>query len=200
MNMDYKPNPKRTINIVLVLLLIIFNIKCGIYSFKGSIPSHIKSVALTPVINESAEFSITELLSEQLNTFMIRENVLSINSLDLSDSKLDIIIKSITDEPHTYNIGKDDFIENVEEWKISIIANVIWYDIKNDEILFDKNFSNWGSYSTGVDIGTDGLDNDGDGLVDSDDSDEFGSPRESALNISIRRLTEDIVNEITSTW
>tara|TARA_B100000029_G_scaffold178868_1_gene176225 strand:+ start:633 stop:1235 length:603 start_codon:yes stop_codon:yes gene_type:complete len=200
MNMDYKPNPKRTINIVLVLLLIIFNIKCGIYSFKGSIPSHIKSVALTPVINESAEFSITELLSEQLNTFMIRENVLSINSLDLSDSKLDIIIKSITDEPHTYNIGKDDFIENVEEWKISIIANVIWYDIKNDEILFDKNFSNWGSYSTGVDIGTDGLDNDGDGLVDRDDSDEFGSPRESALNISIRRLTEDIVNEITSTW
>tara|TARA_B100000945_G_C20362684_1_gene587972 strand:- start:33 stop:629 length:597 start_codon:yes stop_codon:yes gene_type:complete len=198
--MDYKLDPKRIINIVLVLLLIIFNIQCGIYSFRGSIPSHIKSVALTPVINESAEFSVTELLSEQLNTFMIRENVLSINSLDLSDSKLDIIIKSIIDEPHTYNIGRDDFIENVEEWKISIIANVIWYDIKNDEILFDKNFSNWGSYSAGVDIGTDGLDNDGDGLVDEDDSDEFGSPRESALNISIRRLTEDIVNEITSTW
>ena len=35
---------------------------------------------------------------------------------------------------------------------------------------------------------------------DEDDSDEVGSPRESALDISVRRLTEDIVNEITNTW
>ena len=60
--------------------------------------------------------------------------------------------------------------------------------------------SSWGSYTTGVDISTDGLDNDGDNLIDDEDSDETGSPRESALSISVRRLTEDIVNEITNTW
>jgi len=61
--------------------------------------------------------------------------------------------------------------------------------------------SSWGSYLPGVDIGTDGIDNDGDNLIDSEeDSDEIGSPRESALSISVRRLTEDIVNEITNTW
>ena len=57
--------------------------------------------------------------------------------------------------------------------------------------------NSWGSYTPGVDIGTDGLDNDGDNLIDGDDRDESGSPRESALNISVRRLTEDIVNEIS---
>ena len=31
-------------------------------------------------------------------------------------------------------------------------------------------------------------------------NDEIGSPRESALSISVRRLTEDIVNELTNTW
>jgi hypothetical protein len=51
-----------------------------------------------------------------------------------------------------------------------------------------------------VDISTDNIDNDGDNLIDSEDSDEIGSPRESALSISVRRLTEDIVNEITNTW
>jgi hypothetical protein len=60
--------------------------------------------------------------------------------------------------------------------------------------------SSWGSYTPGVDISTDGLDNDGDNLIDDEDSDETGSPRESALSISVRRLTEDIVNEITNTW
>ena len=67
-------------------------------------------------------------------------------------------------------------------------------------MLFEKSISNWGAYGTGVDISTDGIDNDGDNLIDADDSDEFGSPRESALNIAVRRLSEDIVNEITSTW
>ena len=88
----------------------------------------------------------------------------------------------------------------MEDWKITIKASVTWYDIKRGEILFEKTISNWGAYSAGVDISTDGIDNDGDNLIDTDDSDEFGSPRESALNIAVRRLSEDIVNEITSTW
>jgi len=67
-------------------------------------------------------------------------------------------------------------------------------------MLFEKKMSSWGSYTPGVDISTDGLDNDGDNLIDDEDSDETGSPRESALSISVRRLTEDIVNEITNTW
>ncbi len=79
-----------------------------------------------------------------------------------------------------------------------IAANLI---SKRDEVLLEKKMSSWGSYLPGVDISTDGLDNDGDNLIDSEeDSDEIGSPRESALSISVRRLTEDIVDEITNTW
>ena len=67
-------------------------------------------------------------------------------------------------------------------------------------ILFKKIISSWGSYTPGVDISTDRLDNDGDGLIDAEDSDENGSPRESALSISVRKLTADIVSEINNTW
>ena len=88
----------------------------------------------------------------------------------------------------------------VEEGKLTIKTSITWYDLKRDEILFEKKMSSWGSYTPGVDISTDNIDNDGDNLKDSEDSDEIGSPRESALSISVRRLTEDIVNEITNTW
>jgi hypothetical protein len=91
-------------------------------------------------------------------------------------------------------------MEEVEEWKLTIKTSIKWYDLKRDELLFEKKMSSWGSYTPGVDISSDGLDNDGDNLIDSDDSDEIGSPRESALSISVRHLTEDIVNEITNTW
>ena len=91
-------------------------------------------------------------------------------------------------------------MEEVEEWRLTISTKVTWYDIKRDEILLKKQMSSWGVYSPGVDISNDNLDNDNDSLIDSEDSDEVGSPRESAMNISVRRLTEDIVNEITNTW
>ena len=44
------------------------------------------------------------------------------------------------------------------------------------------------------------LNTDSDGLIDGEDSDEFGSPRESAIRIAIEKITELIINEITSTW
>ena len=44
------------------------------------------------------------------------------------------------------------------------------------------------------------LDNDSDGFIDGEDSDEVGSARESAIKISIKRLALDIVNEINNTW
>ena len=185
----------------LTLSLIGFLIaNCGYYSFKGSLPAHINSISLAPVVNESAEFLAAEYLGDELNRLMISENVLNIVSPDDADSQLDVVIKVITDKPYTYTLSGDSGIEQVEDWKITIKASVTWYDIKRGEILFEKTISNWGAYSAGVDISTDGIDNDGDNLIDTDDSDEFGSPRESALNIAVRRLSEDIVNEITSTW
>ena len=33
-----------------------------------------------------------------------------------------------------------------------------------------------------------------------EDDDEFGSPREAALRIAIDKLSEELVNQITSTW
>ena len=182
-----------------IFLIILFP-ACMFYSFKGSIPAHIHSIALSPVQNESTEFSAAEILNDELNILMRVENVLDIVVPDHADSQLEVVITSVTDIPFTVSLSDELGMEEVEEWRITISTKVTWYDIKRDEILLKKQMSSWGVYSPGVDISNDNLDNDNDNLIDSEDSDEVGSPRESAMNISVRRLTEDIVNEITNTW
>ena len=170
------------------------------YSFKGSLPAHIHSISLAPVMNESTEFLAAEILNDELNELMVGENVLDLVTPDQADSQLEVVITSVTDIPQGVSFSSELGMEEVEEWRLTISAKVTWYDIKRDEILLEKTMSSWGVYAPGVDISTDNLDNDGDNLIDSDDSDEVGSPRESAMGISIRRLTEDIVSEISNTW
>ena len=183
------------------LIFIMFFPGCLFYSIRGSLPAHINSISLAPVVNESAEFEAAEILNEELNELMLNENVLDIVLPEQADSRLEVVILSVTDKPYTITLSADlEGMEEVEEWKLTIKTYITWYDLKRDEILFEKKMSSWGSYTPGVDISTDNIDNDGDNLKDSEDSDEIGSPRESALSISVRRLTEDIVNEITNTW
>ena len=184
------------------IIIIIFLVQgCFFYSMRGSLPAHINSISLAPVVNESSEFAVAEILNDELNELMVSENVLDIVMPEQADSRLEVVIFSVTDKPYTVSLSSDYGMEEVEEWKLTIKTTVTWYDVKRDEILLEKKMSSWGSYLPGVDISTDGIDNDGDNLIDiEEDSDEIGSPRESALSISVRRLTEDIVNEITNTW
>lgn len=172
---------------------------CGIYSMKGTIPAHIQSISISPIKNESTEFAVVDLVGESINAQMISENILKLTGQDEAHSQLDIIIKSVTDMPYTYSLNTAES-EHVDEWKITIRAQITWSDLKNDELLVDRQLSSFGIYGTGVDISSDGIDNDSDGLTDDEDSDEFGSPRESAVRIAVEKITELIINEITSTW
>ena len=54
--------------------------------------------------------------------------------------------------------------------------------------------------NSGLDIGSDGIDNDADGLVDAEDSDEYGSSREAALRIVANSITNRIIEELISNW
>ena len=90
------------------------------------------------------------------------------------------------------------FIRN--EWKISINIQITWYDLINNQNILEKTINEWATYSLGVDIGQDNLDNDLDGLIDAEDSDEYGTPREGSLRIVLDKISNRIINELTSTW
>ena len=145
---------------------------CIFYSFKGSLPSHIHSISLAPIVNESTEFSAAEILNDELNELMVSENVLDIVSPDKADSHLEVVITSVKDRPYTVSLSDELGMEEVEEWRLTISTQGTWYDIKRDEILMEKRMTSWGVSAPGVDIGTDGLDNDGDGFSTDTDCDD----------------------------
>ena len=194
--MESRRNPVINKKIIFILPLLM---ACGFYSMKGTIPTHIQSVSISPIKNESSEFAVADLLGESINQQMIEENILKLVGQDNAHSQLDIIITSVTDLPYTYSLNTKE-TEDVDEWKITIQAKIKWSDLRKDEPLVDRQLSSFGIYGTGVDISSDGIDNDSDGLIDDEDSDEFGSPRESAVRIAVEKITELIINEITSTW
>ena len=109
-------------------------------------------------------------------------------------------IKALSDEPFSYSSAKNRTYEKVEEYRIMIEIDVRWFDRVDNIVLFEKKFKDWGIYIPNKDISNDNIDNDGDGKIDSEDLDEFGSPRESAIRIAVNKISEDVIDEILLTW
>ena len=178
-------------------LLLIIN-SCSFYSLKGTIPVHINNIYIQPIINQSSDQDISDLIDDKLNDLLISQNILEIVDYDSADSKIEIIILDVSDIPYTLSQGGT--FEKVDEWKFSVKIRVKWSDYKKGDIIFDSTLNEWGIYGDSLDISSDGIDNDGDGLIDSEDSDENGIPRDSAKLIAANKIAESILSKITSTW
>ena len=177
---------------ILLIYLWVFS-GCGIYSFSGSIPPHIKSISIPLFSNETAEFGIAEAVTDEVTNVFLEENILKIS--DQGDSILRGSIKKVEDKPYTYSE-----MEEVLEYRYSVGISVEWFDVREEKVLIRKNYTNWGAYSLTADVASDGIDNDGDGKVDSDDPDESGDARELAMKAAVTKISESIINDIVSTW
>ena len=182
------------------LFILFFIFSCGFYSTKGSLPAHIDSIHINPIINESVEYSVSKQLLDDIIENLINENIINITGWDSADSRLDIKILEVKDTPNIYGVNSSNEYSQVDEWKITVVSKVIWLDVIKNETLFESNIQSYGIYGNISDMNIDGIDNDGDNLFDSNDSDEFGPPREGALRIAVEKLSREIINQITSTW
>jgi len=186
-------------NIFIIIIAIFIN-SCGIYSFKGSLPPNIETIYVSPVINSTSEYKLSNTLNEKINEQLMRKNILKITEFYSSDSKLDIIINLVEDVPSSY-LSNINSYEVVKQWKLNIKISMIWTDNSSNDIILDKTFTDWAMYdNSGLDIGSDGIDNDADGLIDTEDSDEYGSSREAALRIVADNITNRIIEELISNW
>ncbi len=179
----------------IVGILVVFMSACGFYSMAGSIPPHIKSISIPNVINQTAEFGIAEQITDNLQEQFIEENILKVRSEDESDSILRGTLVSVDEKVHTFTQQ-----EVVTELRLTIKLELEWFDVAKDESLLLKTYTGWGAYGTSGDISSDGIDNDGDNLIDSEDEDEIGDPREFATKIAVEKIAEDVISDIVSSW
>ena len=181
-----------------ILLFLIIN--CCNYSFKGSLPEGVKSVVISPIVNNTSEYALTNLLNDNLNRELSNQNILDIVDIYSADTNLELIIESVKDNSNIY-VSNEDLYETIKQWKLLVKVKINWYNINDKSIIVDKNIEEWALYdNSGIDVSVDGIDNDSDGLIDNQDSDEYGTAREAALRITSQKIIDRIINELISNW
>jgi hypothetical protein len=172
-----------------------FLLSCGFYSMAGSIPPHIKSIAIPLMENETAEFGLAEDITDGILGEFVEAGILSITDENIAHSILRGTVKKVHEGPYTYSKQ-----ESVSEFRYKIDVKLEWYDVSQDKNLLEGTYSGFGAYGLSGDIGSDGIDNDNDGKIDNDDDDEFGEPRAFATKVAVRKIAQDILNDIMTTW
>lgn len=159
-----------------LLLLLVVSIQfCGIYSFKGSLPTHIKSIAIPDFEDRTAEFDLGSTVTEQVRNGFIQEKILDLVEIENANSVLYCTIMSIDDKPAIFSDSDEG--ESVDEYRVTIKIDTEWKDLVYDKSIFKKTITGYKEY-------------------DPNDTDE----RTDAIEDAIDEITEDIIEQILSDW
>lgn len=146
---------------------------CGYYSFKGALPSYLKSVAIPIFIDRTAYPGIQELVTDSVVEAFVTDNTLKV----VDESKADIIltgtIQSVNQRAAAVKSG-----ETVSEYQIYVNVKVVCEDVKMSKKLFEKVFSQYGLMSN-----TGGQDE-----------------KDEAISSAVELITEDIINTTLGGW
>jgi len=146
------------------------------YSFTGaSVPSHIKTIAI-PLVRDQSGFGDPqrpEKVTNELVREFQRDNTLEVTNRGTADSMLEGTILSVRDEPVVVQGG-----ERVSKRRITITVNARYEDMKLRKTAWQKDFSNWGDYDSGAGL----------------------TQRNAGVTEAIRKIGEDILIQTVSNW
>jgi len=168
---------KNAIIIVSVALFSILHFNCGIYGFRGNNPPEgIKSVAVPLFIDNSgfSQAGLKEDFTTSLKNKILSDNTFSLLDKDKSDGVLNCTINTIRDEAMVISGN-----EVVSKRKITISINVEFMNMRKHKKIWERKFENWGDYNS---------------------SNSSFSQRTEGIKLAIDKITEDIINDITSNW
>ena len=150
---------------------------CWFYSFKGTLPPHIKNIAIPIFDDRTAEFNIQQVVTDQIRVGFIQENILKLVEGEGAHSTLYGTIKSIQDRPAVYRVGENE--ESVTEYRLTLRIEVEWFDNVENKSIFKKEFTGFSEY---------------------DPTGSTERTRNRALTESVNQITQDIINAILAGW
>ncbi len=146
------------------------------YSFKGgSVPSHLKTIAI-PVVEDQTGLgdpTLRELMTRQLNDLFVADNSLQLTDRNSADAVLEVVITDMRDAPSVLQ-----GIEQVTQRRITITVRATLQDQVMRKKMWEKSFSGWGDYPSGSSL----------------------TQRSEGITEAIKKITEDILNETVAGW
>jgi hypothetical protein len=158
---------KITFVLCFVLLSII---SCGPYSFHGTSLPGISTIAIPPFQNQTAEYGLSDKLTEELVDRFVQDNILKISNLKSADAVLYGSISKYQRRAYTY-----DEQENIKEYISEVYVKVWLEDNKKKKKLWEDDLRGWGVYSVS-------------------EEEETGKQR------AIDKLVQDITNRTVKSW
>jgi hypothetical protein len=154
-------------------LLVGLSISCGYYSFTGSIPSDIKTVAV-PLFDDNTSFpGVREDLTNNVIDAFINDNTLQV----VPESKADLVITgtilSIREKAAIITTG-----EEVEQYEVYVNVKVKCTEIKSGKVWWEKTLRRFGIMG--------GLEN-----IDA---------RNEAIETAINEITQDVLDNTLANW
>ncbi len=158
---------------MLVAVFFVLTAGCGYYSFKGALPSHIKSVAI-PLFNDNSGYpDIREKVTDALIEAFVEDNTLTVVDASKADLVLSGTVQSIRKKALAVKPG-----ETVAEYNLNVSLKVSCEDVRTQKKLYDKTFVKHGILS-------------GEGGQQEVDQ---------AIDEALGQLTEDILNATLGGW
>ena len=154
-------------------LLVGLSISCGYYSFTGSIPSDIKTIAV-PLFDDNTSFpGVREDLTNKVIDAFINDNTLQL----VPESKADLVITgtilSIREKAAIITTGED-----VEQYEVYVNVKVKCTEIKSGKVWWEKTLRRFGIMG--------GLEN-----IDA---------RNDAIETAIIEITQDVLDNTLANW
>lgn len=159
-------------NIIKVILLLIIFIGCGVYSFTGHGIAGIKTIAVEPLNNQTAEFGIQNQLTDAVLNRLLKDGTLTITDPKSADAILQGNILNVVDNPLTFNQN-----EEVTEYQVTITVDVQLIHPLRSEPIWQAKLSGRGNYPA-------------DNILD----------RQEGIEEAIELLVQDLLNRLTSDW
>ena len=159
--------------ILYVFLLIGLFQSCGYYSFKGSLPSHLQTIAIPIFIDRSAYPGVQEKVTDSVTEAFISDNTLKLVDESKADVLLNGTIQSVIQKVAAVKSG-----ETVSEYQMYVSVKVVCEDVNQSKKMYEKVFRQYGV------------------MASSADQDE----KDKAIDDAIELITEDVVNTTLGGW
>jgi len=158
-------------------LIFLISFGCFKYSFTGSLPSHIKKVAIPLFENNTSFTGVNQDLTLQTTNQFILDNSLQITPESSADIIISGTVGSIIQRPAI--LSKDsESREEVEEDHMAVNVRVKCEDVKNNQVLWQKNLSQFG-------------------VMDASGSTE---QQNDAIDVALDKISQDILNNTLGYW
>lgn len=144
-----------------------------IYSFKGSLPSYIRNVAIPLFDDNTAYPNVRENLTNSVIAGFTSDNTLKVTSETNADIVLTGTILSITQRAEALTAG-----ETVGSYQLLVNVKVKCDDIKNNKVMWEKTLTAFGVMPATA----------------------TQEERDAAINEAIEKISDDILNNTLANW